>query len=155
MKRRHTGIVRRWLIVAGPDRDEARRAVRSLPPGCGVLVLSSCWQDRRLRLAVRRAGEAKCIQVVVEGARTAVRVHDIRELRSALLKRTPLILLSPIYPTASHLDWSPMPRMRAAAFARLADRRLIALGGMNERRFNRVKRLGFQGWAGISAWLRT
>jgi thiamine-phosphate pyrophosphorylase len=42
--------------------------------------------------------------------------------------------------------------MRAAALARLAGRKLVALGGMDERRFRRVERLGFVGWAGISAF---
>jgi thiamine monophosphate synthase len=42
--------------------------------------------------------------------------------------------------------------MRAAAMARLAHRSLFALGGMNGRRFARIRRLGFQGWAGVSAF---
>jgi thiamine monophosphate synthase len=42
--------------------------------------------------------------------------------------------------------------MRAAALARLGRRNLFALGGMNARRFARVKELGFQGWAGITAF---
>lgn len=86
--------------------------------------------------------------------RTATRVHNLTELRRALLDRAPLILLSPIFATASHPDWVPIPRMRAAAYARLAKRRLIALGGMDERRFAHIAPLGFVGWAGISAWER-
>jgi thiamine-phosphate pyrophosphorylase len=74
------------------------------------------------------------------------------ELRRALSAGTPLILLSPLYPTASHPDWKPLPRMRAAALARLGGRRLFAVGGMDARKFERVKKLGFQGWAGISAF---
>jgi hypothetical protein len=42
--------------------------------------------------------------------------------------------------------------MRAAALARLGKRRLLALGGMDARKFARIKGLGFQGWAGISAF---
>jgi len=45
--------------------------------------------------------------------------------------------------------------MRAAALIRLAPVPVIALGGMNEAGFRRIERLGFQGWAGIDAWLRT
>lgn len=90
--------------------------------------------------------------MIDEAGGAAVRVHNIRELRRALLARTPLILLSPIYPTRSHPDWAALQRMRAAALARLGGRRLIALGGMDERNFRRVERLGFQGWAGISAF---
>jgi thiamine-phosphate pyrophosphorylase len=79
-------------------------------------------------------------------------VHDNRELRDALLRRMPLILMSPLYPTASHPHWRPIPAMRAAAFARLAQRRLIALGGMDAQRYAKIAPLGFIGWAGISAF---
>jgi thiamine-phosphate pyrophosphorylase len=74
------------------------------------------------------------------------------ELRRALLARTSLVLLSPLRPTQSHPEWKPIPRMRAAAMARLGRRSLVALGGMDARKFARIKRLGFQGWAGISAF---
>jgi thiamine-phosphate pyrophosphorylase len=73
-------------------------------------------------------------------------------LRQALLRRTPLILLSPVYPTRSHPEWAALPRMRAASLARLAGRRLIALGGMDAKRYAGIKPLGFRGWAGISAF---
>jgi thiamine-phosphate pyrophosphorylase len=66
-----------------------------------------------------------------------------------------MLLLSPLYPTRSHPGWAAIPRMRSATLARLAGRKLIALGGMNEQRFRRVGPLGFAGWAGIRAWLRT
>lgn len=42
--------------------------------------------------------------------------------------------------------------MRAAALARLAGRGLIALGGMDARRYATIARLGFDGWAGIDAF---
>jgi thiamine-phosphate pyrophosphorylase len=138
---------REWMIVA--DR-EALGAVKRLPQGGGLVVLEPLsWPDlRRLRQIARRRGLA----LIVERQGTAARVHNIRELRRALSARTPLILLSPIFPTQSHSDWEPIPRMRAAALARLAGRQLIALGGMDARRFARVRKLGFQGWAGISAF---
>jgi thiamine-phosphate pyrophosphorylase len=88
------------------------------------------------------------------GTRCAARVHNVRELRRALAARVPLILLSPIFATRSHPEWKPLPRMRAAALARLAGRRAIALGGMNRRRFKVIEKLGFIGWAGIDAWIR-
>jgi hypothetical protein len=43
--------------------------------------------------------------------------------------------------------------MRAAALARLAGRRLFALGGLDAKRYATLARLGFIGWAGISAWI--
>jgi hypothetical protein len=42
--------------------------------------------------------------------------------------------------------------MRAAALAALADRKLVALGGMNPKRYAKIAPLGFIGWAGISAF---
>ena len=135
----------KWLVIAKGPIDAAGR----LPLGSGLLLLQPTMLDhRRLRNLVRR----RKLALVVEEPRVAARVHDSRELRRALLARTRFIFLSPLFPTSSHPDWRPLPRMRAATLARLGGRRLIALGGMNERRFAEVAPLGFIGWAGISAW---
>ena len=145
MRRRQT-IPRQWLIIAeATDLSKARRLSR----GSGVLLLEplSAADMRSLRPLARNRG-----LTVIRGGREAVRVHNMPELRRALCARTPFILLSPIFPTQSHPDWKPIPRMRAAALARLGGRRLLALGGMDARQFARIKRLGFQGWAGISAF---
>jgi hypothetical protein len=135
-----------WLIIHGSDDREGLSAARNLSSDTGVLLLQplSTPQMRKLR--------QRGLAVVDEQRRTAARVHNIRELRRACLARTPLILMSPIYRTTSHPEWKPIPRMRAAALARLGGRKLIALGGMDARRFERIRRLGFQGWAGISAF---
>jgi thiamine-phosphate pyrophosphorylase len=146
MRRRQT-VPSQWLIVTGADGVDA---VRRLPRGSGVLVIGrlSTGALRRLKTIVR----SRDLRVAIEGRQTAARVHNLGELRRALLARTPLVLLSPIYPTATHPEWAPIPRMRAAAFARLGERRLVALGGMNSKRYAAVERLGFIGWAGISAF---
>jgi thiamine-phosphate pyrophosphorylase len=149
MKRRQT-MPKRWLII-DPARKDRAAALRALPPGTGVMLLKGAGR-RRLMRRLRTIRAAKRIVIADESAGDLRRVHDIRELRTALLARTPLVLLSPLYPTSSHPDWRPLPPMRAAALARLAGRGLIALGGMDETRFRRVRLLGFVGWAGISAW---
>ena len=141
---------RQWLIIDSVVDSKTRQKLRRLAVNSGVLLLrkpnSSELRYLRSVVSLRR------LSVVLEGRRTATRVHDIRELRQSLLGRTPLILLSPMYQTRSHPDWKPLPRMRAAAFSRLASRRLIALGGMDARRYAKVAPLGFIGWAGISAF---
>ena len=152
MDRRQT-VPRQWLIVTDPS-GTTWKTVRKLPAGSGILLILSevPARDReRLLRRLRHLGRNRSLTILDERG-DIMRVHDRRELRRALLHRTPFILLSPIYPTASHPDWSPLPRMRAAALARLAGRRLVALGGMNERRFAQVRALGFQAWAGISAF---
>jgi thiamine-phosphate pyrophosphorylase len=157
MSRGQTKIPRQWLIVDERNLGAISDGIRRLPPSAGVLVL---LRDRppaerqRLLRKVRVAAGTKGLTVADEASGVASRVHNGRELRRALLARTPLILLSPIHQTQSHPDWTPLPRMRAAALARLARKRLIALGGMNGRRFPKIAPLGFQAWAGIDGWGR-
>ncbi len=149
MKRRQTSP-REWLIVDSQPADEQWRAIRHLRRGSGLLLLAELSANERRRLRVIAA--SRRLKVTEERAGIALRVHNVRELRGALLRRTRLVLLSPIYPTASHSDWAPLPRMRAAALARLAKRRMVALGGMNRKRYANVASLGFIAWAGISAF---
>lgn len=148
MTRRQT-IPEQWLVI---DRSQPALwpILRKLSPGSGVLVLGGLSPNEKARL--RRLARLRALTVVTERSGRAARVHGARELRLALLRRTPLVLLSPMYETPSHPDWKPLSRMRAAALARLADRRLVALGGMDPRRYAKIARLGFIGWAGISAF---
>ena len=145
MRRRQTNP-RQWLIVRGAEDREGLAAALRQPRSSGVLLLAPIKgnQVRKLRL--------RGLVIIAEGRRGAARVHNIRELRRAAIARTPLILLSPLYPTTSHPGWKPIPGMRAAALARLGRRKLFALGGMDARKFARIRRLGFQGWAGISVF---
>lgn len=87
-----------------------------------------------------------------EAAAEAARVHDLKELRAALLSGVPFILLSPMFETRSHRDWAALGRMKAAALIRMSPVPVLALGGMNARRFRRFQPLGFSGWAGIDAY---
>jgi thiamine-phosphate pyrophosphorylase len=144
--RRGQTFPRTWLIIADAAHRSGLEAAMRLPRGTGVLLLRPLARKDERRLRLRE------LIIVREGRTRAARVHNAGELRRALLARTPVIFLSPIYPTRSHPDWRALPRMRAAALARLGGRRLFALGGMSARRFARVQALGFQGWAGISAW---
>jgi len=146
MRRRQT-VPHQWLIITD---DDAIAWVRRLARGSGVLLVTQLAPREMRRL--RHLARLRNLTVVSEERSAAARVHNLPELRRALLDRTLLILLSPIHPTASHPTCNPIPRMRAAAIARLGMRRLLALGGMNAPRFARIKRLGFQGWAGISAF---
>ena len=140
-------VPKQWFIL---QCALSERAVRSLPRGCGVLLLGSLKgkERRQLRMIARQ----RQLTLSFEGRRTAARVHNQRELTRALLGRAPLVLISPVHPTTSHPDWNPIPRMRVAALARLAGRRAVALGGMNAKRYAKIARLGFVGWAGISAF---
>jgi thiamine-phosphate pyrophosphorylase len=150
MKARQT-IPRQWLIAREDDEWGALLSrARKLPAGSGILLLAKLGSTARRQL--HYLAKARAITLAFEEPGTAARVHNLRQLTRARLQRAPLILISPVYPTSSHPEWKPLPRMRAATLARLANRRAIALGGMNARRHAKVAPLGLVGWAGISAF---
>lgn len=155
MKRRQTRVPRRWLVADDRFGGELAAALRKLPPNSGVLLLyrdMAAGKRARLLAMLRQLASRRRLVMVDEIASEAARVHNLRELRSAGLKRVPLLFLSPMAPTRSHPGQAPLGRMKAAALLRLARVPVIALGGMNEASFAAVRRLGFAGWAGIDAW---
>lgn len=137
----------RLLIVTGP---EVTVDLRQLPRDCGLLILPDV--ARRRRILLKREARRRGLILLEELTGAPVRVHNMGELRRALGRRSPVILISPINWTRSHPEWQPMPRMRAASLARLANRKAVALGGMDARRYATIAPLGFIGWAGISAF---
>lgn len=150
--RRRQCIPRQWLIANYALDRQFWLVLRHLPRGSGLLLLARPSASTLRRL--RNVAVLDELLIVADLPEQVARVHNLRELRSALLRRTPLVLLSPLFKTRSHPDWQPLSRMRAATLARLGKRRLIALGGMTEERYRQVAELGFIGWAGISAWRR-
>lgn len=149
MKRRQT-LPSEWLIIDRQPTAELWRCIRQLPLRSGILLLCDLAAADRLRL--RSLASTRSLTTAEESGGGAARVHNVRELRRALLRRPPLVLVSPICPTSTHPDWRALPRMRAAALARLAKRNALALGGMDRKRYAKVAPLGFIGWAGISAF---
>jgi len=155
MTRRQTRIARQWLIADDRIGDGLWSAIRKLPRGSGIIVIYRGLgkRDRAKLLAkLRQEANRRNLAIIDERFGQAARVHNVRELRRAGLCRVSLLLLSPIFPTSSHPDWDPLPRMRAATLARQSAVPVIALGGMDERRFRRIEKLGFRGWAGIDAF---
>jgi thiamine-phosphate pyrophosphorylase len=156
MPRRQTATPRIWLVADDRFGADPWKAVQKLPKGSGVLVLYrglKTGERARLLAKLRRIARARQLVVVDEAAGEAARVHDLRELRRAGLARTPLLFVSPVFPTRSHPDRPPLKRQRLAALVRLSTVPVIALGGMNGLRFRTVERMGLRGWAGIDAWL--
>ena len=144
----------RWLI-SDPRLGDPVALARNLPRGTGLLLRHHhlpARERRQLLRQLRRLAANRDLLLVDEAAGEIARVHDVRELRQARLAGARLIFLSPLFATRSHPDWAPLPRMRAAALARLGGRTLLALGGMTPRRYATVRGLGFKGWGAIDAW---
>lgn len=152
MSRRH--FPQAWLLTDERMGAGLWRVLRTVPRGGGLVVrhLSEPHRPHLLR-RIRRLARSRDLLLLDEAEGSVARVHDMRELRRALGRRTPLIFISPLFPTRSHPGRKPLGRMRAATLARLAGGRAHALGGMDAGRFADVRRLGFAGWGGVDAWL--
>lgn len=145
-----------WLVTDETMGEDPVTVAARLPLGSGILFRHhglAHGERRRLLRRLRRIAAARQLTLVDEASGEAARVHDSGEIRRARLAGARLLLVSPLFATRSHPDSRQLSRMRAAALARLASGPVLALGGMNARRFARVKALGFHGWAGIDAWL--
>jgi len=156
MKHRQT-LPRQWLVADERLGKALWRAVGALPRGSGVLLLHRelpTNERARMLARLRHLARSGGLLIVDEAAGEAARVHNSKEIRQCALSAVPLLFLSPLFPTRTHPDWKPLAPMRAAALLRLARVPVIALGGMDARRFRRLKQLGFVGWAGIDAWAR-
>jgi thiamine-phosphate pyrophosphorylase len=78
-------------------------------------------------------------------------VHSVHEARTARRMGADAVFVSPVFATRSHPGSANLGARRARLIGRIAGAPIIALGGMNERRFRRLR--GFHGYAAIDAWL--
>jgi thiamine-phosphate pyrophosphorylase len=79
--------------------------------------------------------------------------HSLEEARLAVDAGASMIFLSPMFETRSHPDREPLSRAVARQIVAACPVPVIALGGMDQARFDELKSDGFLGWAGIDAWV--
>ena len=131
-------------------------AVAALPRGSGIVFRHfataaperAILLDRLARLARRRG------LVLIEAAapRQPLHLHPAHSAAEAIAAAragADLILVSPVYATRTHPGARPLGPVRAAIIARRVAIPAIALGGMTDARFKRLRKLGFVGWAAI------
>ena len=80
-------------------------------------------------------------------------VHDEGEAVAARDEGAALVFVSPVFATRSHPGAPALGEKAAARLAGIAGCPAVALGGVGEREWRRLRALGFAGWAGIDAWL--
>ncbi|WP_133029773.1 thiamine phosphate synthase [Sphingomonas sp. PP-CE-1G-424] len=150
------------------------RALSRLPPGSGVVFRHYATPEREQRTLLRRVKRialSRRLVVVVagksmiaaDGVHGRAQTHGIRtwpaHSRSEALagKRAGAVALfvSPIHVTRSHQGAAGIGSAQAMRIGRGLGIPLIALGGMNESRWRRIRRFGFHGWAAIDAWMPT
>jgi thiamine-phosphate pyrophosphorylase len=169
-------LPRLWLMTDERMGDGLWEALARLPRGSGVIFRHYATRERRALFdRVRAVARRRGLLLLLAGSpreaaawradgvhgrsphrrmpRPLVRtapVHDARELAAA---RGHAILVSPVFATRSHPEARTLGPARFAPLARLSRLPVIALGGMDARRFRRLAQLGAYGWAGIDAFL--
>jgi len=93
-------------------------------------------------LAARRAG--------APWARLSLAAHGRAGLARGRRLGADFLLLSPVFPTASHPGAPSLGPWRFAALAGRAGRPVLALGGMTRRNMQRVRAAGFAAIAGLA-----
>lgn len=174
MRRRHP-LPRLWLMTDERMGDEGLwHALARLPRGSALIFRHYRTRDRRaLFERVRAVARRRGLVLLLAGSpreaagwradgahgrsphrwapRPLVRTapaHDARELGRA---RAHAIFLSPVFATRSHPDARPLGPLRFGMLARTARVPVVALGGMDARRFRRLADLGAHGWAAIDS----
>ena len=150
--------------------DRLWAALRALPPGSGVVFrhyATPTAERRCLHARVRRIAVARRLVLVVGGTMRLAGdgvhggrigrglrtwpAHDVREAIAGRRAGADLLFVSPVHPTRSHPGADALGPVRAARIGRGSGIPMIALGGMDERRWRRIAHLGFVGWAAIDS----
>ncbi|WP_454278743.1 thiamine phosphate synthase [Sphingomonas sp. Marseille-Q8236] len=144
-------------------------ALRRLPPGSGVVFRHHATPHAERRVIHRRLWRitrARRMLLLVAGGGLpgdgvhkggkgrglrSWPAHDRAEAIAGRKAGADLLFVSPLFPTRSHPGAPSLGPDRAIRIGRGLGLALIALGGMDARRFRRL-RGRFDGWAAIDAW---
>jgi thiamine-phosphate pyrophosphorylase len=171
--RRHRNLPTQWLMTDERLGDDLWRALDALPRGAGVIFRHYATppvERRALFARVARVARRNRLVLLSAGAQRLGRVdgvhgrqrsrsrglhtwpaHSRREALAGVRAGADLLFVSPLFATRSHPGGKVLRPMAASALIRGLKVPVIALGGMTERRFRKVR--GFYGWAAIDAWI--
>ncbi|NIJ30128.1 thiamine-phosphate pyrophosphorylase [Sphingomonas insulae] len=152
-----------WLMTDERIGDALIPVILGLPPGAGVVFrhYGLSRRDRhRLFLRVRRLAQARGLRISAVGGLPGVAthnghraltyaVHDRREAIAAMRAGASWLFVSPLFATRSHAGARPLGMRKATAITSRLNVGRVALGGMTARRWLRLRRYGFTGWAAI------
>ncbi|WP_236697351.1 thiamine phosphate synthase [Sphingomonas sp. Leaf357] len=168
-------LPRLWLMTDERMGEDLWRALQTLPRGSGIVFRHYATPAKERRAMFRklakvahlrgfllvRAGPVSLGRERGVHGKGAIRsdqirtwpVHSRREALAGARAGADLILVSPVFPTASHPGAPALGPIRAARIIQGLPVPAIALGGMTKQRGLRLRRLGFHGWAAIDAWI--
>ena len=160
---RHPSLARRgafptlWLMTDERIGGRLWDTLARLPRGSGVVFrhhatapAERALLKRRIVAVARRRGLVLVDEACARGQPVRIgRAHSVREGIAARRGGAAVVFVSPVYPTRTHPGARTLGPVRAAVIARAVGVPAIALGGMDARRFGRLRALGFAGWAAI------
>jgi thiamine-phosphate pyrophosphorylase len=147
---RGSGIIVRHYSLGARDRRRLLKRIRGIARARGLIMLLSGTADRAMQADSIYLGSPARKSI---GLRTAMGVHDLKEIRQAERSGARLLMLSPLFPTRSHPSGRALGIPRFAALARATRLPVIALGGVDARHAPLLNRIGAYGWAGIDAFI--
>lgn len=158
-----------WLMTDERLGEGLWTALRRLPPGSGVVFrhhATPAAERRTIHRRVWRIARARGLVLLVaggglpgDGVHKAGRgrglrswpAHDRAEAVAGWRAGVDLLFVSPLFPTRSHPGAPALGPARAMRIGNGLGLARIALGGMNAKRFRRLRGV-FHGWAAIDAW---
>jgi thiamine-phosphate pyrophosphorylase len=163
-------LPRLWLMTDERRGEGLFDAIARLPEGAGIVFRHYSLEQVARRDLFERVKAAAPGPVLLAGPAAQARlwgadgshgrgrgmdsapVHGLAEIRAAERNGASLLFLSPVYATRSHPGARPLGLARFAWLARRTSLPVIALGGVNAARGERLASFGAYGWAGIDAW---
>lgn len=162
---RGSAVILRHYGIAKSERVALARALRAITRKRGCLLLIAA--DERGGADVARAvgadglhlsewllrrGRLSAWRFRGPGWRVTASVHSATALRLAAARGVDAVLLSPVFPTASHPGARILGPLRFAALARASPIPVYALGGIDNRSAARLRASQACGLAGIGAF---
>lgn len=150
---RESGIMFRHYATQEPERRALFTRIQKIAQRKGLMLLvgditgNTYSEADGIHISLRHSKKPKRHTHKIFTASA----HTVREIGHANRIGADLIFVSPVFPTRSHLRGRTLGPMRFATLARHAHMPVIALGGMNARRFQSITKLGCYGWAAIDA----
>ena len=146
-----------WLFT-DPRAGDPLAAATRLPRGSGIVLRHHALPPReRGRLATRlaRVAARRGLFLLDERDPSIAKAHNRAELVAARRRGAALVFVSPVFATRTHPGSRPLGPVRFGLLVRNCGIPVAALGGMDARRFRRLRGFGAVGWGGIDAFARS
>jgi thiamine-phosphate pyrophosphorylase len=176
---RRQPLPRFWMMTDERQGDGLFAALARLPKGAGIVFRHyrlPSKERRQLFLKAQKIARRRGLLIMLGGSPRlaaawgadgshgpvsfgrsptllhSAAVHSLPQLRIAERISADFVFLSPVFPTCSHPRKRALGPVRFGLIARQTRIPVIALGGMNASRAQRLSGHNLYGWGGIDVW---